>query len=202
MEIALEIGAKHRGFVEITRYPLGHTVHVLIDAGSRNAEIGISAANITLSVCGEPFHISDRDMHRLLMLSFPDGEDSIAKKLADFLMVECGEFFESSETVCHDNRPRSWNPPIIGICAATFRRRRELMIACISRMNERFFQELPIQIGTEYSRFFLDETLPFDYDSLPTCPKNSPGETLSLAAVSAPRNTVQTNDEDKQPEAN
>lgn len=78
-------------------------------------------------------------------------------------MVECGRFFEPSEIVCYDNYK---DKPFIGIRAATFQRRRELMAACLFYLNEQFFQYWPIQIETENSSMFADTTLPFDYSSL------------------------------------
>ncbi len=169
-----KIGAKYPELVEISHSAPSRTINMTIDDGPAAAKIAVSVADKILSVHGEPFHVSDHDNYRLVKLDFPDKTEfstNPAKELAELLMVECGRFFGRTETICYDDCD---GVSLIGIIAATFQRRRELMVACISYMNGRFFQNSPIQIAAENSSFFSNMTLPFNYSSLTTAMPEKP----------------------------
>ncbi len=168
------------GLVEISHNSEHPVLHMKVDSGPMAAEVAIHVADRMFAVCGEPFHISDYDSQRIGGLKFPgagkyryDGHE-----LVNLLMVECERFFGPSEFACFGCYHKDL--PIFGIRATTFQRRRALMITCISFLNERFFQDSPIQIDVENSSMFTGTNLPFDYSSLPTTVEGPPNWDTSI----------------------
>ncbi len=176
-EIAREIGREHPELLEISHDDSTHTVHMIIDDGPAAAIIALRIANKILAVCGEPLHISDEDNFRITNLRYMEGVINSVKELAIVMTAKCREFCESSEFICCDEN--MWSMPTIGIRASTFQQRRELMIRCVEFMNEKFFQNSPIQLGTKDCSLFWNMTLPIDYGMPAAMPEESAPQSLA-----------------------